>query len=281
MKSSCKVISSNNFCFVTLMSLLLLTPWSIASTEQSRLALTTDVTWSSKYMLDGFKVGGDSPVWQLAGKTDLYASGFSVMLWTALQADRSRKQYDEQDFFLLYSRDFLKDSQNTINLHGFYDYWIFPNTEPLLDDAGQIASSSKKHGNKFQVGITLPHRIPFGGSFLVPSYNIYQWLYWAQDRADRNQAGAHHEFLLQYDRATPLLIPGATYQYSGGSISTNYNTGAFGVKPGWSHSTASLLSGVYALKSIFTFSLNYQWTYEETINPGNEFWSTFSYIKKF
>jgi hypothetical protein len=249
--------------------------------ENSHLKFTTDLTWASKYMNGGFKIGGDEPVWQFAGKTDLYSSGFSFMFWTAMQSDRNKKQYDEQDFFLLYSYDFLKDSRSTINFHGFYDYWLFPHTEPTQDDFGVVVSNKQKHGNKFQIGFSMPNLIPFADSYLVPSYNIYRWLFWEQDRADLNRSGTQDEFLLEYSRAIPLFIPGATYQYAGATASMNYHDGAFEVKPGWTHSTASLLAGVYALKSIFSLSLNHQWTYEKTLNPRNEFWTTLSYIKKF
>jgi len=249
--------------------------------EKSRLALTTDITWASKYMVSGFKVGGDRPVWQLAGKVDLYSSGFSLMYWTALQADRSNKQFDEQDIFALYSRDFFKESRYAINIHGYYDYWYFPNAEPVLDEFGDDVSNGRKHGNKFQLGFSMPNLIPLSGSSLVPSYNVYYTHYWAQNRDDLYLGGTHHELLLEYNRSIRAFIPKATYQYAGLTASTNYHNGDFGVKPRISHSTAGVVSGVYALNSIFILGLNHQWSYEETVNPDNEFWSTLSFVKKF
>jgi hypothetical protein len=255
---------------------------SPASAETANsMKFTTDITWASKYMLNGFKVGGNSPVWQLAGKSDIYTSGFSLMFWTAIQADRQKKQYDEQDFFIMYQKDFLTDKQYAINLHGFYDYWVFPNTEPVRDEFGEVVSSSKKQGNKVQLGFSLPQLIPLFGSFVVPTLNTHYLHYYELGHSDLYRGGIHHEALLEYYKATPLFIPRATYQYSGVKTGVNYYDGAFGVQRGWSHTTASLVSGVYALKSIFELSLNQQWSYEETVNPENEFWTTFSFIKKF
>jgi hypothetical protein len=269
------------FFWIFEFSVVTLTATAARSVEQSRLALTTDVTWASKYMISGYNVAGNHPVWQLAGKVDLYSTGLSFMYWTALQADRQNKQFDEQDLFLLYTRDFLNDQRYAINLHGFYDYWMFPNEQPMLDGFGDVVSSSKKQGNKFQLGISMPSLLPLAGSYLVPTYNLYYLHYWAQGREDQYQGGTQHELLLEYYRATKIWIPGATYQYAGVTASTNYHSGDFGVRSALSHSTAALVSGVYALKSIFILSLNQQWSYEATVNPSNEFWTTFSFVKKF
>lgn len=249
--------------------------------EESTFKFTTDLTWASKYMINGINIGGDNPVFQFAAKTDHLKSGLSLMFWTAMQADRMNKKYDEQDLMLLYSRDFLIDSPYALNLHGFYDYWIYPNSEPATDDFGTVISTQKEQGNKFQIGLSMPKAIPLFQSYLVPSYNIYQLLYWAQNRSDLNRSGRYHELMLDYSQPIPVFIPYATYQYAGMSASTNYYDGAFDVKPGWSHSTAALQAGVYALKSIFTMGLNYQWTHEKTLNPGDEFWTTFSFVRKF
>jgi predicted class III extradiol MEMO1 family dioxygenase len=127
----------------------------------------------------------------------------------------------------------------------------------------------------------MPNLFPLAGSFLVPSYNVYYLRHWAQDREDLDQGGTQHELLLEYDRAMKVLIPGATYQYAGATASANYHNGDFGVKPGISHSTASLVTGLYALRSIFILSVNHQWSYEPTLDPNNEFWTTFSFVKKF
>lgn len=269
-----------SFLVSPILFMLLIFSFATAS-AQSSMNFTTDLTWASKYMIDGFNVGGDKPVWQLAAKADFYESGFSAMFWTAVQADRLNKQYDEQDFFLLYSHNFFDENRYSLNFHGFYDYWLFPNSQPVTDEFNVVTSNRKKHGNKFQIGFSLPKLFSLGNSYVVPSYNIYKLIYWEQDRADLNRSGVFHELLLEYFRPIKLFIPGATYQYAGATTSLDYYSGAFNVKPGFSHSTASLASGIYALKSIFSLSLNYQWSYEKAVNPTDELWTTFSYVKKF
>lgn len=251
------------------------------ASKKSKVPVTTDLTWTSQYMINGFNVGGDSPAYQLTAKADMFNTGLSLMFWSSIQQNRENKQYDELDLFLLYGRDFLKESRYEFNLHGFYDYWMFPNSGTYVDQFGDTVETKKKHGNKLQAGITMPKLIPFAESYLVPTYNAHFIHYYAEDREDLYLGGFHHEMLLEYFRELMLFIPGATYQYGGVKGGLNYYDGAFGVDSGFSHTTASLVSGVYALKSIFEVSLNYQWSYKEAVNPDNEFWSTLSFIKKF
>lgn len=259
-----------------LSSLLLIVISFDALGAEKNVVLTTDMTWASRYIMDGFDIGNDSPVWHLTEKADFVNSGFSVMFWTSLQANRNRDQYDEYDLFAMYTRNFFSDESYEVNLHGYFDYWMFPHAELETDEQ----TDSRKRGNKFQLGVSFPKVWSLDGSPLVPSYNLYRWLYWKQNREDLNQSGSRHEVLLEYFHPIRKSIPGATYQYAGGSTSISYNDGAFGVRPGLSHVLLSFESGVYVLKSIFILSLNHQWSLERTVNAENEFWTTFSYVKK-
>ncbi len=247
----------------------------------NEITYLVDVTWASKYMMGGYKIGGDHSVFEIAAKINFYHTGLSLMAWTAVQAERENKEFDEQDIFAMYSKDYFADSIYKTNFHAFADYWQFPYTKPVIDPFGDVVSTSIRKGNKFQVGISMLHLIPFYDSHLVPTYNIYRWVYYAQDRADLNQGGDQHELLLEYFRPIEIFFPGATYQYAGGTSSLNYNTGAFAVKPGLSHATLAGVTGVYAFNSIFETSLNYQWSFQNLLSKTNDLWTTLSFIRKF
>jgi hypothetical protein len=202
------------------------------------------------------------------------------MYWNALQLNREKKADDEHDLFVLYRHDFLSASRWAFNFHGFYDYWFYPNTFEAKDAFGDPISTAERHGSKVHAGISFTQLIPLAGSFLVPSYNAYYWVYWANDREDLYQGGTRHELLLDYSHLIPRFIKGAQSQYVGASASLNYLDKAFNVKTGLSHSTASLYSGVKAFDAYFALSLNQQWSFEESVNPNNEFWTTFSLTKE-
>jgi len=255
--------------------------------------VTTDVTWASEYIMDGFSIGGDHPVFQPSVRVGTPLTGVSLMFWSSLQVDRSNQQYDELDLMARYSHDFVTSHGTSLNLHGYYDYWTYPklnvsaNVSPNVSGEGLGASAeapSSMRGSKVNAGVSATNLIPLGGSFLVPSYNLYYWIYWAQNSIDQWQGGAHHEFLLEYYHSIPKLFDGIQHQYVGASGSINYNDGAFGTQSGWSHSTTSVSTGVYALSCIFSLSLNRQWAFE-TANPNvdmkNELWTTLSLTKEF
>lgn len=246
-----------------------------------RLSVLTDVTYASQYMIDGFNVGDHSPVTEMTLKVSLPKTEFSLMYWNALQINRDNKSEDEHDLFILYRHDFLSESRFAFNFHGFYDYWLYPNTHLAKDPFGDPVSATERHGSKLHSGISFTKMLPIADSYLIPSYNLYYWIYWANDRKDMYQGGAHHELLVDYSHLIPRFIKGAQSQYVGATASLNYIDRAFDVKTGWSHSTMTLYSGVNVYNTCFSVSLNRQWSYIESVNPSNEFWTTLSLTKEF
>jgi hypothetical protein len=256
-----------------------------AQADEQPYQITTDMTYASEYIMDGFSIGGDHPVVQPSVRVATPLTGVSLMFWSALQLDRSNQQYDELDLMAKYSHDF-KLASKTLNLHGYYDYWDYPKLQVGDESSlGQSAEApSSMHGSKVSAGVSATNLIPLGGSYLVPSYNLYYWIYWAQNDIQQWQGGAHHEFLMEYYHSLPHMFEGIQYQYVGASASINYNDGAFGMPPGWTHSTASVSAGVYALSCIFSLSLNRQWAFESggpNVDLQNEFWTTLSLTKAF
>jgi len=258
---------------------------SFARADDKSYPITTDVTWASEYIMDGFSIGGDHPVFQPSVRVGTPLTGVSLMFWSSLQVDRSNQQYDELDLMARYSHDFVTRHGTALNIHGYYDYWAYPKLNMSGESLGTSAEApSSMHGSKVNVGVSATNLIPLEGSFLVPSYNLYYWIYWAQNSIDQWQGGAHHEFLLEYYHSIPRLFDGIQRQYVGASGSINYNDGAFGIQSGWSHSTTSVSTGVYALSCIFSLSLNRQWAFETatpSVDMKNELWTTLSLTKEF
>ncbi len=233
-------------------------------------ALTTQIALASKYITDGFKIGGDNPVWHLSAELATPLDGISLQFWSALQVNRANQSYDELDAMVRYAHTFLGDKRLAVNVHGFADYWVYPKaTVPSL------------RGNKLQAGVSLTNLLDSPQSWLVPSYNVFYWLYWDRGQRTSYQGGARHELGLQYIRTLPRLIPGTDAQSAAVGGTLNYNDGAFRVRPGWTHSTAHVGTTVSAWGCQFSLSVDRQWSYEPSVNPENELWSTFSFSKTF
>jgi hypothetical protein len=241
------------------------------------------MTYASKYMSDGFKIGGDHSVWEPSAWLTTPLSGVSLMFWSAIQMDRQNQQYDEYDLMVRYSHDFMQRTRWAYNLHGYFDYWTYPKDNVQDPTVVGPDSSQNMHGNKLNAGVSMTRLLPLWGSFVVPTYNLYYWLYWAQNRSDLFQGGAHHELMLSYYHDIPKFISGLGIegQYVGTSWSVNYNDGAFNVQPGWSHTVAQISTGAYSKGWNCSISINRQWSYISSVDPDNEVWSTFSFTKFF
>ncbi len=248
--------------------LFLLLPSTVSAYSYKKLSLITDVTWASMYMTDGFSVGRH-PVIEPSLTVELPKTEFALMAWSAIQLKRSEKYNDEYDAFIFYNHQFFSESSFSFNFHSFYDYWFYPNEVILRDDFGDELSRFRKHGSKVHAGISMTNLIPLAGSFLIPSYNVYYWIYWAQNRRDLYQGGALHQILLSYSRSFATI-----------SASGNYHNGAFGVKPGISHSTASFLGSFPVGAATFSLSLNKQWTFEPSVNSKSPLWTTASWTMR-
>ena len=249
--------------------------------SEQLFSVYANVAYSSLYMSDGFRIGGDHPVWQPSLELTVPVPGVSLALWSSLQIDRQNQQYDEYDLMAIYRHDFATDRRYAVNLHGYLDYWTYPKLNTVVLDSHGAPQSQNLHGNKLHAGVSMTRLLPLLGSYVVPSYNLYYWLYWARNQSQLYQGGAHHEILLSYYHDLPKLFAGLPALYSGVSGSANYNDGAFGVQPGWSHAIAQLSAGASAASWYCALSLNRQWSFIPSVDPDNELWTMLSLTKHF
>lgn len=245
-----------------------------------KLNAYADLGYSSQYITDGFKIGNGQPVLQPSLRLINSTLEYSLMLWSSIQVNRADRAYDEYDVILGYNHNFLHGSRYQFNFHTSYDYWFFPNSTVAKDEFGDQISTVEKHGGKVQVGISMLNLIPLASSKLIPSYNLNYWIYWKDDRRENYQGGARHEFALNYFRSLSQT-KWFKNPYWGAGVSLNYMDRAFGIRSGWSHSTASVQSGFEALGLYLNASLNQQWSYQSSVNDENEFWTMASVTKKF
>lgn len=246
-----------------------------------RFVTTLGITYASQYLTDGFRVGPAAPVMEFSLKLDIPKTNLSLMYWNALRISRPDNEYDEHDFLLMYNHDFFTGTSYAFNFHTFYDYWFFPNSQSLRDGFGDEIASIQMHGGKVNAGVSMTNLLPIGGSVLIPAYNLYYWIYWAQDRSDLYQGGARHELSLTYTHSLPSYASWIEAAYAGGFASVSYNDGAFGIRPSWTHSVGSLYTGIHAFNSDFVVSANKQLTYQRTLRTPNEFWATVTFMKEF
>lgn len=232
------------------------------------LGLHPDLTLASKYMAHGFNINGDNPSFQPSLHIDTQVPGLRFAVWAGLPTDRDEDASDELDYLVKYGRTINADSDWAVECHGYVDYWLYPNT-PNKGEADPATGevTDEKAGWKFNGGFSLPKLIRVGPATLVPSYNYY---YWTPRESDIFEAGGVHEIGLSY------ALPAMAGQALDLGTTINCHDGAFDVDAGWSHATASASTTFNVAGTRITPGINYQWSFEDTVNPEDEFWAQLS-----
>lgn len=236
------------------------------------LGLHPDVTVASKYMAHGFNINGDHVSVQPSLHVDTKIPGLQLAAWAGLPADRDFRGQDEFDYLLKYNTTLGGDSVWAVKLNAYVDYWLYPNhpgAGEIDEKTGEVNPDLK--GWKFNGGLSLPNLLPVGGTKIVPGYNYY---YWTPQNEDDFEAGGVHEITLNCG------VPVAGQSIDLGT-SLNYHDGVFGVEPGWSHATAQVASTFKAGTAKITPSVNYQWSFEDSVNDEDEFWAALSVAADF
>ena len=96
------------------------------------------------------------------------------------------------------------------------------------------------------------------------------------------KSGGVHELYLKTSLPLPLPEGRGIPQSIGLMTTVNYHTGFLNVDSGWSHATATISTSA-PLNDTFTWhsSINYQWSFEDTVNPDDEFWATLGFRASF
>lgn len=248
---------------------------AIANEDGDLISITLDYTAASRYVTHGFDVGDNNfshQPWIALSCRELPA--FTLQYWTNISMDRNKKAADEWDLMLVYNRTFCPDDPWAVAVNGYITYWGYPHITMNNDRYGNaVRTPDDLQGWKFNAGLSLPNRFTLpNDQSLVPGWNFF---FWTPSTDDQFQTGGVHEFYLK--TALPLALPeGPGIPQSLGLMTTvNYHTGFLGVDAGWSHATATISTSAPLNDTLsWHSSLNYQWSFEDTVNPDNEFWAT-------
>jgi hypothetical protein len=247
--------------------------------EAPKLGLHADLTCATKYMAHGFNVNGDNPSLQPSIAVDALVPGLQFALWMGLPTERDQRDMDEHDWMIKYGRLFFADRPWAMQVRGYADYWIYPHTpgQGEIDEATGKAKDDFR-GFKFHGAVAFPRLLPLGPASLVPAYGYYCWM---PEIEDAFESGGVHELFLSYALPLKSFLPVEGSQSLDFGASHNYHDGAFGVEPGWSHSTAHLSTTFAVAGFRITPAVNCQWSYEDTVDDEDEFWACLSVARDF
>jgi len=231
------------------------------SEEGKHLGVNLEAAFVSQYMWYGYDILDGDPAFQPSVTFDLFQTGFSLTVWSSFALKSGSEDLDEIDYAVAYEKSFFEDEIYAMDVSVDYIYYDYPNISSDTD-VQEVGGS-----------ISFPNLIPIGPSSLVPSYAIaYDW----PVHSEGPNEGCFHIFGLGYDLPIPTLIPEQEEQFLSLTSDLTYNDGAYDADPGWSHSTVGISTAFEWKGFTLTPSVNYQWSFEDTVNDEDEFWAGIS-----
>jgi hypothetical protein len=234
------------------------TSWAIEIDEGKDLGVTLDATFMSKYIWRGYNVT-DDPSFQPSVDLDLFGTGLGLNVWGAFALTSGYEELDELDYTIYYSDTAFDDESFAIDWGVNYVYYDFPNVRSETADAHEFGAS-----------VAFPNLIPLGESYLVPSY--YAGYMFPTSTTYGPDKAWFHILTVAYDLPITPLIKGQESQAISLFADLTYNDGAFGSESGFSHSTVGVSSNFEIGDFAIVPMLNYQFSFEDTVNDDDEFY---------
>ncbi len=260
------VRKSRNQCiitgFIVLCAALLSTvPTHAVDIGGETIGVTSDFTYASKYLWHGYDILDDRTAFQPSVTVDY--KGFFAGVWGSWPGSSGFEDFTEIDLFAGYGRSFLEEECYAVDAWLSYTYFIYPkiNNDADVQELG--------------LGFSMPNLIPLGESALIPHYAMYYDWDGVQS-SDKVDNGWFQTFGLSYSFAIPALIPTQESQAIDLSWDITYNDGVFGSDSGWSHSTLGISTTFEWRNLYFTPAVNYQSSFEDSVNDEDELYALFS-----
>lgn len=202
---------------------------------------------ASQYLSHGFDVSNDENVFQLDIKKS-YSNGLDLAFWTNKSLEKTKSLGDEFDFYV----------SKTGQVYNSSIYYTF-----LIDYWNLYRTNNHKDGFKFGLNLDSSFKI-YNGVFLTIKYNNY---FWKSIGSGKFKSGFSNEFECEINKNINLI----KQDRIGLSTKLVYHEGAFGVKPGVSHSILSFNYNLNLMdKSELKIGYLYQKSYEDSVNNEDE-----------
>lgn len=253
------------------MILTLLITAGLIQAQENELGVKLGTSYVSRYMYLGMDSYPENhSALQHNIDIDLYGTGFGVDIWWVRANSSGFVNLEEIDYILYYYNSLFEGKSYAIDYRLSWEYDNYPN-------------ESRRVGDMQEVNMTFswPNICPAG---VVPSYTaVATWP--AVSKSDiRDSSGWIHVFGLGYDLAVSDILPVTTEQSLYLSTDIVYYDGAYGtaVDHDWSHAVFGI-STEFELSSNLTFTpgLYYQSSWEDSVNPEDEFWIFLGMTYKF
>jgi len=177
---------------ILLIALIAFSVPALAQTQENNLGVTLDLTYMSKWLSKGVEAYGQQGAFFKTIDLDFYDTGFGLKVTHRNATASGYVDQQRFDYRLYYKNQIFEGKSYVTNYNISCGYEHYPGLSRYT------ANTTYEWINSF----SWPKLLSCG---LVPGY-IFHYEYPAfSDKANRNNAGAVHRFLLGYDMAVPEL----------------------------------------------------------------------------
>lgn len=229
----------------------------------SASGIHVDAGLVSAYMAHGMEVV-DGACFQSGVAVDAVLPGLKFKFWNSAAIDRDQRTYDEYDFMMLYGHR-LGSGLNTIDLHGYADYFVLPH-------------ANRPEGNltgwKFNAGARLPNLIVVGKVTAGLGYDLYHW---TPDRPGRFEASSVHEITASVacDLPSALAERGLRQVVLYGQ--SDYHT----IKSEIGNADLGLSMPIAWKSMTLTPAVWHQWSFTDSVAPQDRTWVSINLSRSF
>ena len=257
---------------ILLAAVILLSTAGLAQ-AQDELGVTLGTQYMSRYIWRGFDIYQDNhstvrPFIDI----DFYGTGFGLHVLNPRSIGGGRVDLEKINYTLSYRNKLLEGETYATNYKVGWVYYNYPDMPSKNADLQEVFAS-----------FSWPEICPEG---IVPKYTIIR-MWPAESEANcRNNGGWWHIAGLGYDLAVPPLMPDTPEQILHLSVETAYNDSVYRggktVDHDWSHAAFGLSTDFdLGNNLIFTPGFYYQSSWDDSVNPSDEYWLSLSVKYKF
>ena len=243
----------------------------LAKADENELGVVFGTSYDSRYMwlgMDSYPENHSAILHNI--DIDLYGTGFGVNVWW-MRANRSGfENLEEIDYILYYYNSLFEGKSYAIDYKLSWCYYNYPDEPRKVGDSQEVNAT-----------FSWPNICPAG---VVPSYTVLAT--WPSESKSniRDSSGWIHIWGLGYDLAVSDILPVTTEQMLYLSTEIVYYDGAYGtaIDHDFSHAVFGI-STDFELSANLTFTpgLYYQSSWDDSVNTGDEIWTSIGMTYKF
>lgn len=261
-----------------LIAVILFSAAGLAQAQEGELHGVIDVTYVSSYIWRGFDLyPPDHSAIQPSIDVDLFGTGFGFKTWMTRANGRGFENSERWDYTLYYQNSLFADESYATNYRLGWVYYNYPDQPEKGSMTAPNAALQEIHAI-----LSWPKIFPIEG--LVPSYCLVKM--WPSESNSYSGAkspfggtasGFAHIFMLDYGLPIPGLLPDTPEQTLRLHTEVIYNDGVGPAGQDVDHDWSNAVFGVATDFDLgnnlaFTPGVYYQSSWDDSVNPSDEYW---------